>query len=107
MIGTNTGCLTGLLLGARHALEPDHLAAVSTLTIDSPSPLRTALLRALWGLSHTLALALLGGGLVVTRRHLPPHIESSIEVGVAILLLVLGGLAIRRSFRDGGAGPLK
>lgn len=107
MIGTITGCLAGLLLGARHAFEPDHLAAVSTLSVDSRSALRTALLGAFWGLGHTLALAILAGGLVVTRRHLPPRIESCFEVGVAVLLLILGGLAIRRSLRDGGAGPLK
>ena len=54
------GCLVGLVLGARHAFEPDHLAAVTTLSVGTRRPGRTALLGALWGLGHTLALAVWG-----------------------------------------------
>ena len=44
----------GSLLGMRHALEPDHLAAVSTLVTGERSSYKAALLGACWGLGHTL-----------------------------------------------------
>lgn len=107
MIGNLAACLVGLLLGARHAFEPDHLAAVSTLSVGSRSPLRTALLGAWWGLGHTLALALLAGSLVISRRHLSPRIESALEICVAVILIALGGLAVRRALREGADGPIE
>ena len=61
--GTFVGLLLGVAMGARHALDPDHLAAVSVLAADAPSARRGALLGALWGVGH--AAALLGTGLVL------------------------------------------
>lgn len=61
------GALLGLLLGARHALEPDHLAAVSTLTVRADRCWHCAALGGLWGIGHTLALLCLGGGLIFGR----------------------------------------
>ena len=46
----------GSLLGMRHALEPDHLAAVSTLVTGERSTAKAALLGACWGLGHTFSL---------------------------------------------------
>jgi len=65
MIGSTSlvAALLGVGLGARHALEPDHLAAVSVLTADGPSARRGMLVGALWGVGH--ALALLACGVVV------------------------------------------
>jgi high-affinity nickel permease len=64
-----TGWLIGLFLGLRHALEPDHLAALSTLAADRPSPRRGAFLGAAWGLGHSFSLLLVGGGLLISRRN--------------------------------------
>ena len=65
MTGSFVGLLLGLAMGARHALDPDHLAAVSVLAADAPGPRRGALLGALWGIGH--AAALLGTALVLAR----------------------------------------
>ena len=50
--GIFVGLLLGVAMGARHALDPDHLAAVSVLTADAPSARRGAALGALWGVGH-------------------------------------------------------
>src|SRR6185503_4194197 len=60
LMGYSLGWLLGVLLGMRHALEPDHLAAVSTLVARERSAFRAALLGAWWGIGHTLALLVVG-----------------------------------------------
>ena len=54
----------GSLLGMRHALEPDHLAAVSTLVTGERSSYKAAFLGVCWGLGHTLTLVAAGTVLV-------------------------------------------
>jgi hypothetical protein len=102
--GSFIGLLVGVVLGARHALEPDHLAAVSVLSAEAPGPRRGALLGAVWGLGH--AAALLATGLVVAAmaREIPPGVADVFELAVAIMLVVLGGRAIRRATREGRIG---
>ena len=53
----------GSLLGMRHALEPDHLAAVSTLVTQERNGYKAALLGACWGIGHTLSLVVAGTAL--------------------------------------------
>ena len=61
----------GSLLGMRHALEPDHLAAVSTLVTGERSGLKAAWLGACWGMGHTLTLVTAGAALVFLRAEMP------------------------------------
>ncbi|MBS2030321.1 MAG: urease accessory protein [Deltaproteobacteria bacterium] len=84
----------GLLLGLRHAFEPDHLAAVTTLVTSGESPSRGFRLGATWGLGHTLSLFVVGGALCVLRRQLPPALEDGFELVVAVMLVVLGVRAL-------------
>ena len=58
----------GTLLGMRHALEPDHLAAVSTLVSRERNGLKAMLLGVCWGLGHTLALVVVGTALILLAR---------------------------------------
>ena len=95
----------GSLLGMRHALEPDHLAAVSTLVSGERSGLKAAWLGACWGVGHTLALLVVGVTLVVLRAELPPEIAGGFEFGVALMLVVLGLRAVMQAARQGAAGP--
>src|SRR5262245_14669574 len=92
-------------MGARHALDPDHLAAVSVLAADAPGARRGALLGALWGIGH--AAALLGTGLVLAAlaAELPASLGDAFELAVAVMLIVLGARAIARAVRDPGDGP--
>src|SRR5712671_4253152 len=84
----------GSLLGMRHALEPDHLAAVSTLVSRERSGLRAAWLGVCWGAGHTLALLVTGVALVVLRAEMPASISNVFELGVAAMLVALGLRAI-------------
>jgi hypothetical protein len=97
----------GSLLGMRHALEPDHLAAVSTLVSGERSGYKAALLGACWGLGHTLALVAVGGVVVLLRAELPARVSNLFEFGVALMLVGLGLRAIYVAARQGPAGPIR
>src|SRR5262245_37592289 len=94
-------------MGVRHALDPDHLAAVSVLAADAPGARRGAALGALWGIGH--AAALLGTGLVLAAlaAELPAALADSFELAVAVMLIALGARAVTRAVRDSGAGPMR
>ena len=81
-----------LLLGLRHATDPDHLMAVTALVArDDASPRSAARLGAVWGAGHATALLLIGLPLILLGTALPPALESTAEkaVGVVIVLLAL------------------
>ncbi|QIN81007.1 hypothetical protein GBA65_21410 (plasmid) [Rubrobacter marinus] len=111
--------LVSLLLGLRHASDPDHLAAVTTLVAsdEERDKLRKAGLLGLgWGLGHGTTLVLVGLPLVLVGRYLPEPVSQAAEVviGVIILLLAVRLLArwrpglLRAHTHDhpaGGAAP--
>jgi ABC-type nickel/cobalt efflux system permease component RcnA len=82
-----------LLLGLRHASDPDHLAAVSTLIASDPEDgtRRAGRLGLSWGAGHALTLALFGLPIVLLHAYLPDTLQSAAEaaVGVVIMLLAL------------------
>src|SRR5262245_35336234 len=86
----------GPLLGMRHALEPDHLAAVSTLVTDERSSVKAAWLGVCWGVGHTIALVVVGAVLLVLRAEMPARVASLFELVVAVMLVFLGVRAIIR-----------
>src|SRR5262249_12917342 len=96
----------GSLLGMRHALEPDHLAAVSTLVTGERSSVRAALLGVCWGLGHTLSLVIVGAILVFLRAEMPARVADLFELAVAVMLIGLGLRAIYLAARQGPAGPV-
>jgi hypothetical protein len=100
-----TGSALGTLLGMRHALEPDHLTAVSTLVTGERSSMRAAILGASWGVGHTLSLVAVGGVLIVLRAEMPAHVADLFELLVAIMLVALGVRAISIAVRQGPVGP--
>jgi ABC-type nickel/cobalt efflux system permease component RcnA len=91
----------GSLLGIRHALEPDHLAAVSTLVSGERSSAKAALLGVCWGLGHTAGLVVVGAVLVFLRTELPVNIATLFELLVALMLITLGTRAIVRAVQQG------
>src|SRR5438270_97565 len=95
-------CMFGALLGLRHALEPDHLAAISTLAVDPDHPWQGLRLGATWGLGHTLALLTLGGALAVFEAQMPAQISGLLELAVAAMIIGLGIRALIWAFRGGG-----
>lgn len=91
-----TGCVFGLAAGMRHALEPDHLAAVSTF-VASPSKDRAVVrYAAAWGAGHALMLVVVGAILFALGRRMPERLADTFELGVAIMLVLLGARGLRR-----------
>jgi high-affinity nickel-transport protein len=80
----------GLLLGIRHAVDPDHVVAVGTIATRTSSFRRAAGVGALWGIGHTLTILLVGGGMILLRVVISPRIGLAMEFAVAIMLILLG-----------------
>lgn len=95
-VGFAASAGVGALLGMRHALEPDHLAAVATLMTGERSSAKAAWLGACWGLGHTLTLLTTGALLVVLRADLPAIAGQVFELCVVLLLLGFGIRAIHQ-----------
>jgi ABC-type nickel/cobalt efflux system permease component RcnA len=106
VLSVPTGLLLGALLGMRHALEPDHLAAVSTLVTDRRDVRAGAMLGALWGVGHTVALLGMAALLHALRAELPILLTSVFELGVSAMLIALGARALLRAVRQGARGAL-
>lgn len=103
-VGIVAGVL-GVAQGVRHALEPDHLAAVSTLASEQPNARAGLRLGASWGVGHTLSLVVVGGSLSLLQTRLPARAAASFELGVALMLILLGLRAVVRSLGEAGLGP--
>ena len=101
------GILLGLLVGLRHAFEPDHLTAMATLVGETRDARRGAILGAIWGLGHTLALIIVGVVLISVGDALPPRLAAAFELAVAGVLVVLGIRAIARAWHEGLRGPAR
>jgi high-affinity nickel permease len=79
-----------LLLGLRHASDPDHLAAVTTLAAGKEVPIRSAgRLGLAWGGGHATSLFLLGLPIVLWRAYLPHRIQQGAEALVGLLIVAL------------------
>ena len=90
----------GFLLGMRHALDPDHVVAVSTLASEQRGVVRSALIGAFWGLGHALALMAASGAVLALKLNIGDSVARWLESGVAVMLVVLGVIAIRRGVRE-------
>src|SRR6267143_5456641 len=90
----------GLVLGLRHALDPDHVAAVSTIVSESKSLRRSSLVGTFWGLGHTVALLLAGIFVLALKFQISPRFALWMEFVVALMLILLGARSLLRSLRD-------
>jgi high-affinity nickel permease len=82
--------LLGLLVGLRHAMEADHVAAVSTMVATSKGRLRRApILGALWGIGHTATLFVAGLLVLLLAVNIPASVSGRLEFGVGVMLLFL------------------
>jgi hypothetical protein len=85
------------LLGLRHASDPDHLVAVTSLVAaDNGDTRGAARLGAWWGIGHAGALIALGIPLIAFKAQLPGWLESGAEKAVGIVILLLAGRVIYR-----------
>ena len=101
------GLLWGLAQGVRHALEPDHLVAVSTLVAERRTARSAASYAVAWGVGHALVLLAFGGVLLLVKGHVPERVGAGFELLVAAMLVALGVRALRRAYVHGRAGAPK
>lgn len=91
--------LLGFVLGMRHATDPDHVVAVSTIVSRQPVLARASLIGALWGVGHTATILIVGGGILLFRLTIPPRLGLALEFIVALMLVLLGVMNLsRRSY---------
>lgn len=88
----------GLILGIKHALDADHLIAVSTIVSEHKSLKWASLIGAFWGMGHTATLFAVGLAVIGLRLTITPRMALGMEFLVAIMLVILGANILWRSF---------
>jgi sulfite exporter TauE/SafE len=91
----------GFVLGLQHALDTDHIVAVSTVLAERPSFRASGVVGLFWGLGHTLMLVLVGGSVLALHLSIPESLAAAFEVAVGIMLIGLGLSLARRLYREG------
>jgi high-affinity nickel permease len=82
----------GFFLGMRHATDPDHVIAVSTIVSRERSLRRAAWIGAIWGLGHTVTIVLVGAAIILFNLVIPPRVGLTMEFAVGLMLILLGAL---------------
>ncbi|MEM9728128.1 MAG: sulfite exporter TauE/SafE family protein [Myxococcota bacterium] len=90
----------GFAIGMQHALEADHVAAVSSLVSGDRSMKSMVSHGALWGAGHTLILMVVGGAAVLLGLSLHPSFSNGLEFCVGLMLVMLGSHVLYRLWRD-------
>jgi ABC-type nickel/cobalt efflux system permease component RcnA len=91
--------LLGFFLGMRHATDPDHVIAVTTIVARQRERGGAAIIGAVWGIGHTLTILIVGAGIILLGWAIPPRVGLSLELAVGVMLIVLGFMTIA------GTGP--
>lgn len=89
----------GLFLGVRHATDADHVVAVSTIVSREGSSRSAMWVGAVWGMGHTLTILLIGGAIILLGLVIPPRVGLAMELGVAVMLMVLGVMNVLGALR--------
>lgn len=92
--------MLGFLIGMRHALEADHLAAVAAITSQNKSIKDSVKHGAVWGLGHTSTLFLFGSTILWLDSGIPETIAANLELAVGVMLILLGLDVVRRLIKD-------
>ena len=90
MIGLLSILAVGFFLGMRHATDPDHVIAVTTIVSNQRNSMRAALIGAFWGVGHTLTIFVVGAGIILFNLVIPVRVGLSMELSVAVMLIILG-----------------
>ena len=90
----------GFLVGMQHALEADHVAAVSSIAARRSEVADIVRHGLTWGLGHTLTLFVFAGAAILLGHAIPEHISQPLETAVGIMLVGLGAHLLWRLWRD-------
>src|SRR5580658_5351908 len=80
----------GFFLGMRHATDPDHVIAVTTIVSRQRSMRHAALIGALWGAGHTITILVVGSAIILFGIVIPPRLGLTMELSVGLMLILLG-----------------
>lgn len=94
-----TSLVLGFMLGAAHALDPDHLVAVGTLSAESKNARHASVLGVIWGVGHTIALALAGSVVLSMKWTAFETFSGGMEVIVGLMIILLGADLLWRSYQ--------
>ena len=89
----------GFLLGMRHATDPDHVIAVTTIVTRRKSVRHAALIGVLWGLGHTITIFLVGTAIILFSVVIPVRVGLTMELSVGLMLILLGALNLTGAMR--------
>lgn len=93
--------LLGFMIGMRHALEADHLAAVAAITTQQNNSIRSSIRHGLaWGLGHTITLFLFGSVVIWMDTIIPQQLANYLQIAVGLMLILLGLDVLRRVIRE-------
>ena len=98
--GFMTVLALGFVLGMKHALEADHVIAVSTIVSRDRTIWGSSIVGAFWGLGHTISLFLMGGLFLALKISIAPKVALAMEMAVGIMLVFLGGVVAAGLIRD-------
>ncbi len=90
----------GFFLGMRHATDPDHVIAVTTIVSRERRVSKSAWIGAFWGVGHTLTIFVVGAAIILFGLVIPPRIGLSMELAVGAMLIVLGLFNVSSFFRS-------
>ncbi|MBI4303406.1 MAG: sulfite exporter TauE/SafE family protein [Chloroflexi bacterium] len=91
-----TAVFYGFLLGVKHALDADHVLAITTIVSRNRSLLRSVLAGVSWGVGHTFTLFAVGLAVLVFKLAIPDKLALSMEFIVGVILVLLGLSVIGR-----------
>jgi ABC-type nickel/cobalt efflux system permease component RcnA len=90
----------GFFLGMRHATDPDHVIAITTIVTRQRQLGRAALIGAFWGAGHTLTILIVGAGIILFDVVIPTRLGLSMELSVAFMLVLLGVMNVAAFLRS-------
>ena len=82
--------LLGLLLGMRHATDPDHVIAVTTILSRERRLMTAARIGIVWGFGHTITVLVVGAAIIAFKIAIPTRLGLAMEFAVAVVLILLG-----------------
>src|SRR4051812_46435458 len=90
----------GFFLGMRHATDPDHVIAVTTIVSRHNKISRAAMTGIFWGLGHTLTILAVGAAIILFGLVIPARIGLSMELSVGFMLILLGAMNVAAFVRS-------
>jgi sulfite exporter TauE/SafE len=95
-LSTLSVLLIGFALGLQHAIEGDHLAAVSTIVSEKKNLFTASIIGGMWGVGHTISLFVVGIVVIFLKVQISPAVEGKLEAVVGGMLVLLGLNALRK-----------